>query len=269
LLTSSSGCFFFTLQTDGNAVIYRVNLNNAITSVFSTQTSGTGADRICMQTDGNLVIYSGSTPHFNTASSGTAADHVIMQDDGNLVVYSADRSQYFWNAQVSFSGVTCPAPTTTTTATTEAYTLPATTARPGCDITRFLFDTDRNFLKLACWVKETKDQVAAVDYCRDFGMRLFVPSSAADISAIAATTLGIFGKGGYTSIWVSGTRRAETPWRNSNSGGGELFVGFTPGIVEYAGFSPSKCLSLSSFGVDGYQLVTFDCYEKQSFWCEF
>jgi hypothetical protein len=81
-----------------------------------------------MQTDGNLVIYSGSTPHFNTASSGTAADHVIMQDDGNLVVYSADRGQYFWNAQVSFSDVTCPAPTTTTTtATTEAYTLPATT----------------------------------------------------------------------------------------------------------------------------------------------
>ncbi|KAG5666773.1 hypothetical protein PVAND_014783 [Polypedilum vanderplanki] len=269
-LTSTSGCFAFIFQSDGNAVIYRLGANNSMTAIFSTQTYGTGADNICMQTDGNLVVYGGTRAYFSTGTSGTTGNRVIMQDDGNLVIYNSN-SQVFWASNTAQTNVTCQASTTTTTVA-PTTTTPATTTNSeflNCDILKFLFDKNENFLKYACWIQDPNDQDCAVEVCKSIGMRLFVPSTTDDVTALAKATIEIFGTGGYTSIWISGNKMVNTPWRDSNSGGQDLFTNFSPNIVDYSPYSPGKCLSLSSFGVDGYQLVAYDCTKAQSFWCEF
>lgn len=78
------------LQGDGNLVL----LQN-FKQIWSTQTAGSGANRLNMQTDGNLVLYKGVQPIWESGTSGNTGARLALQADGNLVLYSGS-SQPLW-----------------------------------------------------------------------------------------------------------------------------------------------------------------------------
>lgn len=87
-LTSASGAYSFTYQTDGNLVLYRNQDNHPLWDSGTARTS----TRVCiMQHDGNLVIYDaeGQVP-FRSDTHGNPGSHLVVQDDGNVVVYRPD-----------------------------------------------------------------------------------------------------------------------------------------------------------------------------------
>jgi hypothetical protein len=82
------------LQTDGNLVLY-----NNLHPVWSSRTSGTGADKLSMQTDGNLVLYNKSNKAiWNTKTAGNPGASLVLQTDGNLVLYNAALSNSLWSS---------------------------------------------------------------------------------------------------------------------------------------------------------------------------
>ncbi|GAX84520.1 hypothetical protein CEUSTIGMA_g11940.t1 [Chlamydomonas eustigma] len=124
-IQSPNGKFCFTLQSDGNAVVYKTSYYSlpsdlaarAPFATFATNTAGTNAASIVMQNDGNLVIYDSNkkplwaccikspgmpdgTSMVHRGGGGTAPFNLQMQDDGNLVVYDATISPKWaiiWN----------------------------------------------------------------------------------------------------------------------------------------------------------------------------
>ncbi len=46
-----------------------------------------GRHELAMQQDGNLVLYQGPTPLWSSETSGSSADRAVMQGDGNLALY--------------------------------------------------------------------------------------------------------------------------------------------------------------------------------------
>lgn len=81
-LQSLDGRYTAILQSDGNFVVY-----GAFRPIWSTNTSGTGADRLVLQNDGNLVLYRGTTPVWSTQTAGSPADYLALQEDGALDLY--------------------------------------------------------------------------------------------------------------------------------------------------------------------------------------
>ncbi|MDQ0013780.1 YD repeat-containing protein [Variovorax boronicumulans] len=84
---SPDGRYNFTLQTDGNLVVYDRHDNNQV--LWNSQTGGSGANSFVFQADGNMVL---SGPNGVVWNSGTAAKggtSLVMQGDGNLVLYGA------------------------------------------------------------------------------------------------------------------------------------------------------------------------------------
>ncbi|KQY60472.1 hypothetical protein ASD11_13585 [Aeromicrobium sp. Root495] len=90
-IVSRNGDYFAVMQADGNLVKY----TRSGTAQWSSNTSGSGADRVEMQGDGNLVAYEGNSARWSSKTSGSNA-RLVMQDDGNLVVYSG--STALWDA---------------------------------------------------------------------------------------------------------------------------------------------------------------------------
>lgn len=87
-IVSANGAYEFVMQTDGNAVVYRIGAG----ATWSSGTAGSG-DHLAMQTDGNVVIYSAQDrPVWFTGTSGQPGATLTIQDDGNLVVYREDGS---------------------------------------------------------------------------------------------------------------------------------------------------------------------------------
>ncbi|KAF8852794.1 alpha-D-mannose-specific plant lectin, partial [Acephala macrosclerotiorum] len=84
---STDGRFTFTLQTDGNLVLY----GPANQPLWASNTNGHEDFSFTMQKDGNLVLYGPQgQPLWATNTNGhTNIWNVIMQGDGNLVVYDA------------------------------------------------------------------------------------------------------------------------------------------------------------------------------------
>lgn len=85
-LRSPDGRTYFTLQGDGNLVIY----DPAKNAIWNAGTQGQGGTSLVLQGDGNLVLYTASGGvvwHLGTYGSGAA--RLNMQDDGNLVLYTA------------------------------------------------------------------------------------------------------------------------------------------------------------------------------------
>ncbi len=82
---SCDGRFHFTLQTDGNLVLYKGG-----TALWSSGTVGQPAYGVYMQGDGNLVIYTG-LPRALWASTtgGQPGASLSVQNDGNVVIYTA------------------------------------------------------------------------------------------------------------------------------------------------------------------------------------
>ncbi len=95
-IRSADGRFKAVLQGDGNFVVYDVSK-----ALWSSQTAGTGTDRLVLQTDGNLVCYAGSRATWNAQTAGRDSDRLIMQGDGNLVLYG---SSAWWNSRAAAGG---------------------------------------------------------------------------------------------------------------------------------------------------------------------
>jgi hypothetical protein len=88
-LTSDDGVFTLSLQADGNVVLYGCN---SIVPTWSTRTNNSTAQRVfTMQTDGNLVLYENGVPKWATGTNGKRSGpyYLSMQTDGNLVIYAS------------------------------------------------------------------------------------------------------------------------------------------------------------------------------------
>lgn len=82
-VTSLDGRYQFTLQTDGNLVLWDHQSGHP---VWQSQTQGTGATFALMQTDGNFVLYRGSTPVWLSNTSGNSGALMILDHHGLRVV---------------------------------------------------------------------------------------------------------------------------------------------------------------------------------------
>jgi nucleoid-associated protein YgaU len=84
-LVSNNGAFTFTLQDDGNLVLYARG-----EARWATATNGQDVVRAQVQPDGNFVAYTADKPVWHTDTKGKKDVRLVLQDDGNLVLYSAD-----------------------------------------------------------------------------------------------------------------------------------------------------------------------------------
>ncbi len=91
-LISSSGNAVFTLQADGNLVLYR----NGV-AVWYSGTNGRPATGVEMQSDGNLVITFIYGDKWSTSTAGNPGATLKLQTDGNLVIYTSD-NRAIWNS---------------------------------------------------------------------------------------------------------------------------------------------------------------------------
>ena len=87
-LQSANGEFKFTVQGDGNLVLYKGD-----DAKWSSETAGKDMTHFLFQADGNLVLYNDDEPVWSSGSCGDA-DKFIVQDDGNVVLYSGDEPKW-------------------------------------------------------------------------------------------------------------------------------------------------------------------------------
>lgn len=74
-----------------------------VTSKWTTQTNGSGANRAEMQDDGNLVVYAGNQPKWDSKTFGHSrgTTHLVIQNDGNIVILYKHPSGFYvplWSA---------------------------------------------------------------------------------------------------------------------------------------------------------------------------
>jgi hypothetical protein len=96
VLYSNNGNFFATMQSDGNFVVYKTGGQ----SLWSTNTTGSGADWAVMQTDGNFVLYNRSQGRA-VWSSNTAfnqSSYAAITDFGQWLVF---RNDPLWSSNTS------------------------------------------------------------------------------------------------------------------------------------------------------------------------
>ncbi|MDQ0072702.1 YD repeat-containing protein [Variovorax boronicumulans] len=84
---SPDGRYNFTLQTDGNLVVYDRHDNNQ--ALWNSQTAGTGANSFVFQADGNMVLSGPNGVVWNSGTGAKGGTSLVMQGDGNLVLYGA------------------------------------------------------------------------------------------------------------------------------------------------------------------------------------
>ena len=88
---------FLALQSDGNLVLYNRNRN----VIWTSNTDGSGANRLVMQNDGNLVLYTANNKAvWASNSDGRNAKVTVLQDDLNLVMYDSS-SRPVWATNTS------------------------------------------------------------------------------------------------------------------------------------------------------------------------
>jgi len=87
---SPDGRYLFTLQTDGNLVVYDRHDNMQV--LWNANTAGTGADKFTFQADGNLVLFAGTQVVWTINKAGQGGTQLVMQGDGNLVLYTASNA---------------------------------------------------------------------------------------------------------------------------------------------------------------------------------
>jgi len=89
-LLASNTAYRFTLQDDGNLVIYSTQ-----GAIWSSHTNGKSVAYLVMQTDGNLVLYStDGRPIWASGTAGKGPSSLDMQTDGNLVIYANGRATW-------------------------------------------------------------------------------------------------------------------------------------------------------------------------------
>jgi len=94
-VTSCDGRFVLVMQTDGNLVLYQGSA-----ALWSSDTSGTGANRAVMQSDGNFVVYDPTRARWASGTDGNPGAWLALQNDGNAVVYTAAGSAV-WDSGTS------------------------------------------------------------------------------------------------------------------------------------------------------------------------
>ena len=83
-LASCNGTYSLGMQGDGNLVLHRSG-----TSLWSSGTANSPANRALMQGDGNLVLYNSSgTALWSSKTGGNNGAKLDVQNDGNVVIYS-------------------------------------------------------------------------------------------------------------------------------------------------------------------------------------
>lgn len=70
-------------QNDGNLVVY----NREGRAIWASNTDGRGATQFSIQGDGNAVIYAGHNPVWSTGTDGHWGAFLAIQEDGNVVLY--------------------------------------------------------------------------------------------------------------------------------------------------------------------------------------
>lgn len=82
-LVSENGAYVFTLQLDGNLVLY-----TGAKALWASGTNGVAVKECIMQTDGNLVLYGyDGKAVWATGTNGNPSSYLIVQNDGNVVIY--------------------------------------------------------------------------------------------------------------------------------------------------------------------------------------
>jgi hypothetical protein len=83
-ITFGNGRFHFSMQQDGNLVLY----NSSWRPMWSSGTWGNPGAHAVMQQDGNFVVYSSANvPLWSTNTYGYTGAYLALQADGNVVVY--------------------------------------------------------------------------------------------------------------------------------------------------------------------------------------
>jgi hypothetical protein len=96
-LLSGDGRYEFTLQSDGNLVLYSPR-----GYTWSSWTTGKGGTTLIMQSDGNLVLYSAANrPIWHSHTAGNGPSRLIMQSDGNLVIYRNSDNRPTWHTHTN------------------------------------------------------------------------------------------------------------------------------------------------------------------------
>ena len=103
-IVSANGTYRFTMQGDGNAVVY----NRSGTALWHSYSYGYNGAAFAMQGDGNAVMYFSGRAIKATNTSGRPGAWLIMQTDGNLVLYSSS-GQALWNSN-TWGGRVAPLP---------------------------------------------------------------------------------------------------------------------------------------------------------------
>lgn len=150
--------FTFTMQTDGNLVLYGPQGQ----PMWASNTNGHANifDAI-MQTDGNLVLYDGQNqPLWASGTNGKAGAWVTVQDDGNVVIYdSSNKAVWATNTVVPKEPV---APNEATTLRPGQGLMPGGSVRSPDGRFRFTQQSDGNLVLYgpggeAMWASNTNN----------------------------------------------------------------------------------------------------------------
>jgi hypothetical protein len=151
----------------------------------------------------------------------------------------------------------------TTKAMTTTFAPPASSL---CTFTKDLFGPSGSYISTICWRNVKTTSPNAVGSCNGLNMHVFTISSVDERDALLAFTAVHFasGLGKGLSIWISGVN--ANGWKDSNDGTTALGSFAFPTKTNRTG----DCLNLGSFdGVQGFELMTFNCSVMQSVYCEF
>ncbi len=90
-LQSANKQYSFSVQGDGNLVLYRINVSPWV-PLWHSKTSGSGGSNLVLGTDGvlRLLAANGSVVWSTQRGGGPGSYHLAMQSDGNLVLYKDD-----------------------------------------------------------------------------------------------------------------------------------------------------------------------------------
>ncbi|MCW2530246.1 MAG: D-mannose binding lectin [Pseudonocardiales bacterium] len=110
VMKSANRNFTFSVQTDGNLVLYDA-MSRAL---FATGTrTGVGPYNLVLQTDGNLVLYASNGALWNSQSRGSGATTLTLQDDGNLVLTGPGGPVWWTATRLVFGSTGNPDPSVT------------------------------------------------------------------------------------------------------------------------------------------------------------
>lgn len=107
-LSSPSGRYTLTYQTDGNLVLYRRPSATLWEAMWGSGTDGRPGDVCVMQTDGNLVLYDvANRPIWASSTDGNPGSSLILRDSGVGVVLRPDGTAA-WATWLQSGGIFCP-----------------------------------------------------------------------------------------------------------------------------------------------------------------